>query len=220
MQLGGQHTSRALGGQDISDDVLGTARLVMSEALRQEFEPAMQRYLDRLVDALPSRLDFNLELNDVQLAGTADSRGEFRWKELGTLLAPLVRQIPHPLAKLLAPLVPLLGALLDSQGDRQRREIEAARQREEVRSRIHGALNDAVRQIDAQLRPVLIEQVHKAQTEVARNIEAERNEVNKTLATLATALQQGEAETAALRQRAQTDLDRLTTLLAELTPTA
>lgn len=213
-------TSRALGGQDISDDVLGTARLVMSEALRQEFEPAMQRYLDRLVDALPSRLEFNLELNNIEIAGTADSRGEFRWKELGTLLAPLVRQIPHPLAKLLAPLVPLLGALLDSQGDRQRREIEAARQREEVRSRIHGALSDAVRQIDTQLRPVLIEQVHKAQTEVARNIEAERNEVNKTLATLAAALQQGEAETAALRQRAQADLDRLTTLLAELAPAA
>jgi predicted GTPase len=213
-------TSRALGGQDVSDDVLGTARLVMSEALRQEFEPAMQRYLDRLVDALPSRLDFNLKLNDVQLAGTAESKGEFRWKELGILLAPLVRQIPHPLAKLLAPVVPLLGALLDSRRDRQRRDIEAARQREEVRSRIQGALSDAVRQIDAQLRPALVEQVRKAQTEVARNIEAEKNELGKTLATLAAALQQGEAETAALRQRAQADLDRLTTLLAELTPAA
>jgi hypothetical protein len=44
--------------------------------------------------------------------------------------------------------------------------------------------------------------------------------VKKTLTTLAAALQQGEAETAALRQRAQADLDCLNALLAELTPTA
>lgn len=212
-------TERALNGQDISDDILGTARLVISDALRQEFEPAMQRYLDRLVDALPSRIDFNFDLNQVTIAG-ASTGGEFRWKALGTMLAPLVRQIKHPIAQIVAPLLPILGALFDSQSDRDRQKIEQARQREQVRSRIHGALDDAVRQIDAQLRPVLSEQVQKAQTEVARNIDAERNEVKKTLSTLAAALQQGEAETAALRQRAQADLDRLNALLAELAPAA
>lgn len=213
-------TDRALNGRDISDDILGTARLVISEALRQEFEPAMQRYLDRLVDALPSRLDFNLDLSNAKLDSTTGSSGEFRWKELGTLLAPLLRQIPHPLAKLLAPLVPLLGALLDSQGDRQRRQIEEARQREQVRSRIHTVLNDAVRQINAQLRPVLSEQVQKAQTEVARNIDGERNEIKRTIASLVSTLEKGEAETAALRQRAQADLDRLQAMLTELMPAA
>lgn len=213
-------TSRALNGQDISDDIIGTARLVISEALRQEFEPAMQRYLDRLVDALPSRLDFNLDLSNIKTADAATSGGEFRWKALSTTLAPLLLKIPHPVGKLLAPLVLVLGALLDNKADQQRQQIEEARQREQVRSRIHAALSDATRQIDAQLRPVLSEQVEKAQSEVARNIDAERNEVKKTLATLATALQQGEAETAALRQRAQADLECLNALLAELTPTA
>lgn len=212
-------TERALNGQDISDDILGTARLVISEALRQEFEPAMQRYLDRLADALPSRLDFNLDLSSAKLDSATGSSGEFRWKALGTLLAPLLRHIPHPLAKMLAPLVPLLGALLDSQADRQRREIEDARQRERVRSYVYTALDDAVRQIDAQLRPVLSEQVQKAKAEVSRNIDTERAEVKKTLATLTAALQQGEAEAAALRQRAQADIDRLKTMLAELEPT-
>lgn len=210
-------TSHALNGQDISDDILGTARLVISEALRQEFEPAMQRYLDRLVDALPSRLDFKLNLGNIKMSGDANSGGEFRWKELGTLLAPLLRQIPHPLGKLLAPWLPLLAALFDNHADRQRQKIEAARQREEVRSRIHAALSDATRQIDAQLRPVLSEQVIKAQAEVARNIEAERAEVKKTLTTLVAALQQGEAEIAALRQRAQADLDQLLVMIAEIT---
>lgn len=213
-------TERALNGQDISDDILGTARLVIAEALRQEFEPAMQRYLDRLVDALPSRLDFNLDLSSAKLDSATGSVGEFRWKELGTLLAPLLRHIPHPLAKMLVPLVPLLGALLDSQADRQRQKLEEARRREKVKSRIRDALSDAVRQIDVQLRPVLSEQVQKAQSEVARNVDTERDEVKKTLSTLVSALQQSEAETAALRQRAQADIDRLKAMLAELAPAA
>ena len=211
-------TGRALNGQDIGDDILGTARLVVSEALRQEFEPAMQRYLDRLVDALPSRLDFKLDLTAVKLGGEADDQGEFRWKALSTTLAPLLLKIPHPLAKLLAPLALVLGALLDGQADRQRKQMEQARQREQVRRHVHTALSDAVRQIDTQLRPALSEQVQKAQTEVARNIDAERNELKQTLATLAAALEQGEAEAAALRQRAQTDIDRLNAMLSELTP--
>lgn len=212
-------TERALNGQDISDDILGTARLVITDALRQEFEPAMQRYLDRLVDALPSRLEINLDLSQINLGG-ASTGGEFRWKALGTMLAPLVGLIKHPIALIVAPLLPILGALFDSQADRDRQKIEEARQREQVRSRIQGALNEAVRQIDAQLRPVLHEQVQKAQAEVARKIDAERNEVKKTLSTLAAALEQSEAETAALRQRAQADLDRLHALLAELAPAA
>ncbi|MCW2313546.1 dynamin family protein [Rhodoferax antarcticus] len=211
-------TERALNGQNISDDILGTARLVIAEALRKEFEPAMQRYLDRLVDALPSRLDFNLNLGQVKLEGIQTDGGEFRWKTLAVTLAPVVAKLPHPLAQILAPLLPILGALLDSKADRQRQEIEEARQRERAKSGIRSALNNAVQQIDAQLRPVLSEQVQKARVAVARNIDIERNEVKATLATLAKALQQGEAEVAALRQCAQADIDRLHALLAELTP--
>lgn len=210
-------TQRALNGQDISDDILGTARLVISEAMRQEFEPVMQRYLDRLVDALPSRLDFNFDLG--QATGACDSvgGGEFRWKNLGALLAPWVQKIKHPLAQVLAPLMPILGAIFDSQADRDRQAIEKARQREEVKSRILSALDNAVEQIDAQLRPVMSEQVKKVQAEVARTINVERSQVEKTLATLIATLQQGEVEATALRQSAQADLDCLNSMLAELT---
>lgn len=210
-------TSRVLHGQDISDDILGTARLVMSEALRQEFEPAMQRYLDRLVDALPSRLDFNLDLNSIGSASPSASAADFRWKDLATALAPDLLKIPK-IGPVLAPLLIALGALLDSKAAQQRQQLEEARRREEIRSSIHAALSDAVRQIDSQLRPVLNEQVQKAQAEVARNVEAERDEVKRTLSKLITALEQGEVETAALRNQALKDLDCLNTLLAELTP--
>lgn len=208
-------TRCAMNGQNISDDILGTARLVISEALRQEFEPAMQHYLDRLVDALPSRLDFNLDVDNIKLTNAAGG-GEFRWKALGATLGPLLLKIPHPIAKLLAPLALVLGVLMDNRAERQRQQLEEARQREQVRIRIHAALNDAVRQIDAQLRPVLSEQVQNARAKVARNIDAERDELKNTLATLVTALQQGETETATLRQRAQTDLGTLNAFLKEL----
>jgi predicted GTPase len=209
-------TDQALYGQDISDDILGTARLVVSEAIRQEFEPAMQRYLDRLVDALPSRLDFRLNL-DVPLGKqTGSGTGEFRWKALVSDLAPILLKIPHPIGKLLAPLAPILGHLLDLFADRSQQQLEEARRREQMRRQIRSALDDAVRQIDAQLRPILTEQVQKAKTEVARRIHAERAELENTLATLMAALQQGEAEMAALRQRAQADRDQIQAMLAEL----
>lgn len=211
-------TERALNGQNVGDDILGTARLVISEALKQEFEPAMQRYLDRLVDALPSSIDFNFDLGSIKTASPGGTSGEFSWKALGTTLAPSLLEMPHRVGKLLAPVVVLLGALLDSQADRQRQQIEEARQREQVRGTVHRSLNDAVQQIETQLRPVLREQVQNAKAEVTRTIDAERREVKKTLATLVAALQQGEAEVVTLRQRALEDLDRLNALLAELTP--
>lgn len=212
-------TDCGLNGQNISDDIIGTARLVVTEAIRQEFEPAMQRYFDRLVDALPSRLEFNFQIDRAKHGTPKDSGNEFRWKSLATTLAPELMKIPK-YGPALAAVAVALGTLLDSQADRQRRQIEESRQREQLKRRVHVAISDAVRQIDAQLRPVLSEQVQKAQTEVARNINTERDEVKKTITTLATALQQGESEATALRLRAQTDLERLNALLAELTPAA
>lgn len=215
-------TGRVLNGQDISDDVLGTARPVIREVLREEFEPAMQRYLDRLADDLSSRIDFNLnlDLGSVELDSGTGTGGEFLWKGLGTALAPLLMKMKHPLALVAAAIAPLLGALLDSITGQKRQQLEEARRREQVKSHVCSALSDAVRQIDARLRPALTEQVKKAHAEVSRNVHAKRDELKRTLDTLITALKQSEAETAALRQRAQADLNRVKAMLAELEPAA
>lgn len=213
-------TDRAMNGQDIRDDMLGTARLVVAEALRQEFEPVMRRYLDRLVDALPSRLEVQLDLGRLPLDGGAEPGGEFAWKTLAAALAPLLVVLPQPIGKLLGPVLTLLGELFGGQADEQRREVAQARQREQVRQRIHAALGDVVGQIEARLQTALNAQVQQAQTDMARHIGAERDEVTKTLTTLAASLQQGEAEAAALRERARHDLDRVNTLLTALGPAA
>lgn len=214
-------TDRALNGQDIRDDMLGTARLVVTEAVRQEFEPVMRRYLDRLVDAVPSSLDVPVDLGRLpQREETSSDGGGFAWKALATTLAPLLVALPHPIGKLLAPVVLMLGELFSGSADEQRREVAQARQREQVRSRIHATLGEVVRQIEGRLQTALGEQVQRAQTEVARRIGAERDELTRTLATLADSLQQGEAQAAALRERARHDLDQIETLRTALRPAA
>lgn len=212
---------RVLSGQDVADDILGTARLEVSKAVQEEFEPALRRYFDRLVDALPSRLDFSVSLKQPDTEDTSADQGEFRWKDLGTTLAPfLIKAIPHPVVKAIAALLPLFGALLDSQAAEERRSVAEARRREVAQENLRVALDDAVRQIEDQLRPALEEQVQKAKEEVARNVESERKEIINTLTTLSAALEQGEAETAALRQRARLGLERISAWQNELARSA
>ena len=208
-------TSRALDGGNISDDVIGTARLVVAQALKEEFEPTMQRYLDRLVDALPSKLDFNFQLSNSH-TGSRNADSEFGWKALSTGLAPLLLKIPHPLAKIAAAILPILGFLMDNKADQQRQEAAEARQRERAKSQVREALTQAAGQIEAQLRPAMEAQIQKAKESIAQSIAAERSDIERTLTAKRQALQQGESEAAAQREKAQTDLNQLQAWLAAL----
>ena len=208
-------TSRALDGGNISDDVIGTARLVVAQALKEEFEPTMQRYLDRLVDALPSKLDFNFQLSNSH-TGSRNADSEFGWKALSTGLAPLLLKIPHPLAKIAAAILPIIGFFMDNKADRQRQEAEEARQRERAKSQVREALAQAAGQIENQLRPVMEAQIQKAKESVAQSIAAERADIERTLNAKRQALQQGEAEAAAQREKAQSDLKQLQAWMAAL----
>ena len=208
-------TSRALDGVNISDDVIGTARLVVAQALKEEFEPTMQRYLDRLVDALPSKLDFNFQLSNSH-TGSRNADSEFGWKALSTGLAPLLLKIPHPLAKIAAAILPILGFLMDNKADQQRQEAAEARQRERAKSQVREALTQAAGQIEAQLRPAMEAQIQKAKESIAQSIAAERSDIERTLTAKRQALQQGESEAAAQREKAQTDLNQLQAWLAAL----
>lgn len=210
-------TDYALAGDNVSDDILGTARLAVAQALKEEFEPAMRRYLDRLVDALPSRLDFNFDFSRMQSTDQG-SNGEFVWKGLAVTLAPFLLKIPHPYAKVAAVVLPLLAALFDSQADRNRQEAEEARQRERAKTRVRGALSEAAALVEAQLRPAMHEQVQKAKEAVARNIATERANIERTLSAKRQALQEGEAQAAAQREKAQADLQKLEGMLAEIAP--
>ena len=210
-------TSRALDGGNINDDIIGTARLVVAQALKEDFEPTMRRYLERLVDALPSKLDFNL---DFSLKGTPGAGGgsgaDFRWSDLTLTLVPLLAKFTGPVGMVLGGLVPLLARLFDSKADRQRQEAAEAQRHERAKGQVRDALTQAAQQIEAQLRPVMEEQIQKAQEAIAHNIATERADIERTLNDKRQALQQGEAEAAAQRSAAQADLEQLQAWLAEL----
>ena len=211
-------TDRVLTGLDIRDDILGTARIVVREAVQQEFQPALQRYLDRLVDALPASLDLDLDLDSALHIDEPGSKasGEKRGKTLGTLLGGLLLAVPIPQAKLLAPLLPIIGAIFDFFKDSGRERLEQARQRERVRKQVLESTISATQQIVSHLRPILEEQLEQAQAAARKHVEAERATRKTQQEALIAAKQQGETQAAALRQRAQADIDQLRAMLAAL----
>lgn len=212
-------TSRALDGGDISDDIVGTARLVVAQALKDEFEPTLRRYLDRLVDALPTKLNFNFAFNVKENAASNSeyaSNGDFRWTDLTLALVPLMAKFTGPVGLVVGSLIPFLARLFDSHADRQRQEAEEARQRERAKNQVREALSRAAAQIEVQLRPMMEEQIRKAKEAIAQSIAAERANIEQTLAAKRRALQRGEAESAAQREKALADLKQLQAWLAAL----
>ena len=212
-------TSRALDGSNISDDVIGTARLVVAQALKEEFEPTMRRYLDRLVDALPTQLDFSFDFSvkENPASKNGDSSGSnFRWTDLTLTLVPIMAKFTGPIGLVIGSLIPILARLFDSKTDRQRQEAAEAQQRERAKSKVREALAQVAGQIETQLRPVMEEQIQKAKASIAQSIAAERADIERTLNAKRHALQQGEAEAAAQREKAQIDLNQLQAWLAAL----
>lgn len=209
-------TNRALNGRDISEDILGTARVVLTEFMRAEFEPQIRRHFERMIDDLPSHIDLDLRLDLDR--GEASQQG-FQWKDLATAASPLLLAIPHPVGKVLAVVVPMLASLFDSRANRQRQELERARQREEARSQVIDAIVQATTQLTDALRPQLTQSAERALHEATRRIQAERSETETILQSRLHALQQDEAAAAAMRQIIQADLKQLQAWLDALSPT-
>ena len=105
---------------------------------------------------------------------------------------------------------------MDNKADQQRQEAAEARQRERAKSQVREALTQAAGQIEAQLRPAMEAQIQKAKESIAQSIAAERSDIERTLTAKRQALQQGESEAAAQREKAQTDLNQLQAWLAAL----
>lgn len=216
-------TDSALSGDNIGSEILGTARLVISQAVKTEFDPALHRYLDRLTDALPQQLSLGLNLDGLQASGksSSGSGGSSTWQSLASFIQPLLHRYPNPVTQTLAAVLPLLARLFDSQANSEQQAIDEARQYERAKTRVRSALTGAVQQIENQLRPALETRIQNARDTVAQHIAADRADTERTLAAGRQALQDGEAQAAAQRAAAQADLQRIEQWLAALpsTPT-
>lgn len=200
---------RAAAGLDIRDDILATVRLLLSQALKEEFDPAVRRYVERAIDALPSELQIELDLDFFSSGKNgANEETSAAWLlGLAPLMERLIAAIPHPIGKIAAAATAIILAIFMSKGDRQRQEIDAAEQKERIRTQVRAAIQQAIDQIDAGLRPELIAQIQNAKAAVAKEAESRRAELARTLAAKREALAQETARQDALRREAQADLE-------------
>ncbi len=200
---------RAAAGLDIRDDILATVRLLLSQALKEEFDPAVRRYVERAIDALPSELQIELDLNFLSSGkNSANEETSAAWLlGLTPLMERLIAEIPHPIGKIAAAAAAIILGFFASKATRQRQEIDAAEQKERIRTQVRAAIPQAIDQIDAGLRPELIARIKNAKAAVAKEAESRRAELARTLAAKREALAQETARQDALRREAQADLE-------------
>lgn len=211
-------TSHALNGGNVSNDILGVARIAVSQAIKEDFEPTLRRYLDRLVDALPNSLDFDfsVELEKGLQASDATSGSDFRWTDLTIALGPILARLTGPIGMVIGTLVPFIARLFDNGNERKQEEAAEARQHERVKSQIRDAITQAVAQIEGKLQPLMAEQIQAAKESIEHSIAADRSDIATTLLAKREALQAGEAEVAAQREAAQADLVQIQQWIAQL----
>lgn len=197
-------TDRAAAGLDIRDDILATVRLLLSQALKEEFEPAVRDYVERAIDAFP--IDLRIRIDQNFITGLSTFMGKvFMGKVEDYVLRPLDKVISIVLFPISFP-VSILFRLL-GKDNQQRETLAAAEQKERVRTQVRAAIQQAIDQIDAGLRPELIAQIQNAKTAVAKEAESRRAELARTLAAKREALAQETARQDALRREAQADLE-------------
>lgn len=211
-------TSHALNGGNVGNDILGVARMTVSQALKEDFEPTLRRYLGRLVDALPNSLDFdfNIELEKgIDTSGATSDTG-FRLSDLTISLAPILARFTGPIGLVIGTLVPFLARLFDSNTEKNRAEAAEAQRRERVKTQIRDAIAQAAGQIETKLQPVMVEQTQQAKESIEQSIAADRADIEKTLRAKRDALEAGEAEVAAQREAAQADLAEIEQWITQL----
>lgn len=211
--------SNALNGGNVANDIIGVARLTISRALKNDFEPTLQRYLGRLVDALPNSLDFdfNIKLQAGNISEKAAPESNLRWTDLSLALAPILATFTGPVAAVITALLPFMARIFNSgETNQNRQEAVQARQHEQAKKQIREAIAQAVNQIESNLQPVIAEQIKAARDGIAQIIAADRKDIEQTLIAKQDALRCGEAEAAAQREAAQHDLLQVQTWISSL----
>lgn len=207
-------------GGDVSGNVLSTIRMTITEVIKTDFEPSITRYLNRLSDALPDSLDFDIKINTSSVSASADlneSEG-FGWKNLSLVLGPILTKLPLPFARVAAVILPVLGFLFGGNSGTSSEEAYAQEVRREERGKaqIRGALANIIQQVMQNLEQSLQERVIQAKEAVKQQIAIEQQDIERSLNLAIQTLQAGEAEAAAKRAQANADLATIESWLKQL----
>jgi len=200
--------SRLLRGGDVGGEIVTAARLAVAEGVRDEFEPEMQRYFERLADAVPASIDVDISLPSMVDISVDSGNTELRTFLLGLSATLMPILMSNPLMRMLAPMLPVLIKLFADGSSKAARQIDANEQREDAKSQIRGEVIPAViRQIEAQLQPAMHKHVESAKRCIAEGVQVERTLREKALHDLQTQLAKGKEEFAARRGQYLADLE-------------
>ena len=210
--------SDAMYGGDLSGSIGTTVRLAAQEGIANEFNPEIERYLNRAIEGLPA--DFSPEINYAFDNGhddrDSDSPSLTITPTLTTILLPLLKLIPklNVISTVILGVVGLLESLF---ANKQKQQADEARQRESVRREITGTvIPDVLRQVRAALQPILQEHIQSAKQKIADTVKAQQTSHIAALQQLQAKLAEGQTAFAAARAQYQADRDNVTQLITSL----
>lgn len=203
----------AEGGGDLGDAMLFDARTLIAQTLRDEFDPAVTRYLGELEQALPQHLPLALTRNNKESV-TADSGAPRALVALVAVLTPLLSA--HPVGRIVALVAPIVASLFVSQRQQELQELEEARAQERLRKQVQGAIERVVAELVQSIGPQLDARIAEAEQAVAQRVQRERAERESVLAQLDERISAGEASASEVRARAQHDKEQIDQTIAAL----
>ena len=206
--------NKAINNGDLNGDILTSARLAIVEGIREEFAPALQRYFDRLVEAIPPSLLVDVNLPGMDGPALEPEKTKSLLATIVTTLLPVFARTP-----ILALAIPILHVLGELFIDHNAKRREAEQRLENARQHIlHSVIPNTVRSIEVELRKALHQQVQHAKTAIAEGVNDQRQAREAALNQLQVQLARGQAEFAAARQHYLADLATVQALLYELEP--
>ena len=200
-------TNQAEAGQNLNSSIEYIVRLAVTQGIRDEFDPKIQRYFDQISSDLPQDLQLDLSFSSSRQINTddidnnqGDNLKKLTLSGIGFLLTK------HPIGVVIMPiLMPILAELFNLFRNKADREIEAAQCRESIRQSILGKIPHIVSNTDAVLSPLLTQYVKNAQNSIIQAVEGQRAALDAALIELDEKLKEGKAAYAAAQQQYQAD---------------
>lgn len=209
-------TDKAINGSDLQGPIGTTVRLAVEEGIRDEFNPEIERYLNRVAEGLPSNFspDVSCTFNFEKAQGKEE--GSLIVTPFVALIVPALKFIPQLtiLGPVIIGVVALLEKFFHAKGQK---EIEEARQREEaLQTILHQVIPSVVEQVKTALQPLLHTHVQQAKQKIADSVRAQQASHSAALEELEKQLAAGQAAFAQAREQYQTDQTFIQTLLTKL----
>lgn len=219
-------SERALQGADVSQDILETTRKVIADGIRNEFMPLISKYTSNVIQGLPEDFDGGLsssvgqiDLSNIRVDSSTSTADKVKGG-LAATLATVLLAIPHPAAKIGGLILGLLS-----------KSFFSGPSDDEIRAKQQDAQAQAINNAKRELRNALSETIKKAMNSVEESLKSKVNEVkNKTkneiykqkkhietmLNAKKEALQNGEAHAKAIREKAQSDIEKINMWIDEV----